>query len=250
MARLVLVHGAFSGAWCWEPLLGPLREAGHTVETLDLPGSGDDLTAVGEITLERYASRVCDVLAGSDEPAVLVGYSMGGVVVTQAAGLCPERVAALVFVCAFMPSDGQSLLDLTHLPEGAADMIQANLVVEGDPPVAVLPEAAMMEAVYNCCAPEQAAAAAARRRPQPAAPLAEPVEIDESVLASIPRAYVLTTADNAIPPDLQRRMIREHPCRRVVELDADHSPHLSATVELVTALDELARELTGSPAPA
>jgi hypothetical protein len=40
--RFVMVHGAFVGAWCWEPLVGPLEAAGHTVETLDLPGSGED----------------------------------------------------------------------------------------------------------------------------------------------------------------------------------------------------------------
>ena len=44
MARLVLVHGAFAGAWCWEPVVAPLEAAGHSVETFDLPGSGDDRT--------------------------------------------------------------------------------------------------------------------------------------------------------------------------------------------------------------
>ena len=98
------------------------------------------------MTLERYAEAVCDALAALPEPAVLVGYSMGGVVVTQAAGNTPDRVAALVFVAAFMPSNGQSLVDLTKLPEGAGDMIQANLVVEGDPPVGRLSdEAAALE---------------------------------------------------------------------------------------------------------
>jgi pimeloyl-ACP methyl ester carboxylesterase len=72
------------------------------------------------------------------------------------------------------------------------------------------------------------------------APFAAPVSVDDAVLASIPRSYVLTTQDNSIPPALQRRMIREHPCELVVELDADHAPQLSATDELVAALDELA----------
>ena len=131
MARFVLVHGAFGGAWCWEPVTGPLREAGHTVDTLDLPGGGADRTPVDGITLARCAKRVCDVLASQPDPAILVGHSMGGGVVTQAASDCPEHVASLVFVAAFMPADGQSLLDLTHLPEGEGDLIQANIVIEG-----------------------------------------------------------------------------------------------------------------------
>jgi pimeloyl-ACP methyl ester carboxylesterase len=240
MARFVLVHGAFGGAWSWEPVVAPLEAAGHTVETLDLPGGGDDRTPVEHVTLESCAERVCARLRRSSEPAVLVGYSMGGVVVTQAASDCPERVAALVYVAAFMPANGQSLLDLAHLPEGEDDMIQANVVVEGDPPVATLPDEAAAQAIYHCCTPEQQAASVARHRPQAVAPFATPVRIDEAVLASIPRSYVFTARDRSIPAALQRRMIAERPCRRVIELDTDHAPQLSATHELVDALLELA----------
>jgi pimeloyl-ACP methyl ester carboxylesterase len=241
MARFVFVHGAFGGAWCWEPITGPLESLGHTVEAFDLPGGGDDPTPVGEVTLESCAERVCDVLARRPEPAVLVGYSMGGAVITQAAAQCPERVESMIFVCAFMPADGQSLLDLTRLPEGEGDMIQANLVVEGDPPVASLSESATAEAVYNRCTEQQQAWAVGRRRPQPVAPFATPVRVDGAVLASIPRSYVFTRYDNSIPPALQRRMIREHPCANVVELEADHAPFLSATNEFVAALVELTK---------
>jgi pimeloyl-ACP methyl ester carboxylesterase len=240
MARFVMVHGAFGGAWCWEPVTGALEAAGHTVEALDLPGGGDDSTPVAGITLESCAARVREVLDSRPEPAILVGYSMGGAVVTQAAGDRPDKVASLVFVCAFMPSNGQSLLDLTHLPEGADDMIQANIVIEGEPPVATLSDEATAAAVYNCCSAEQVAQSVARRRPQAVAVFAAPVSVDDGVLDSIPRSYVLTLQDNSIPPALQRRMIAEHPCQRVIELDADHAPFYSATDQLSSALLELA----------
>ena len=115
MARFVFVHGAFGGAWYWELLRKPLEAAGHTFEAFDLPGGGDDQTPVADVTLDGYAARVCDVLAERPESAVLVGYSMGGGVITQAAARCAERIASLVFVCAFMPANGQSMLDMTHL---------------------------------------------------------------------------------------------------------------------------------------
>jgi pimeloyl-ACP methyl ester carboxylesterase len=182
------------------------------------------------------------VLARRPEPAVLVGYSMGGAVVTEAAGRCPDRIASLIFVSAFMPANGQSLLDLTRLPEGANDMIQASLVVEGDPPVANLADEAAATAIYHRCTEEQRAWALPQRRPQAVAAFSTPVSVDEDALAAIPRSYVLTTQDRSIPPALQRRMIREHPCERVIELDTDHAPYLSATDELVAALVELSAE--------
>ena len=239
MARFVLVHGAFSGAWCWEPVIEPLQAAGHTVEAADLPGSGDDQTPLEDVTLDAYANSVCATLNERDEPAVLVGYSMGGVVITQAADRCTDRVAHLVFVCAFMPANGQSLLDMAQLPE-ADDKIQENLTIEGDPPVASLSEEATAKVIYNDCTSEQVAWAVAKRQPQAVAPYTTPVEIDDAKLASIPRSYVLTERDQALSPALQRRMIREHPCEHVFELAADHAPNLSATDELVAALLEVA----------
>src|SRR5207248_5336218 len=119
--------------------------------------------------------------------------------------------------------------DLTQLPEGEGDMIQANIVVEGEPPVATLSADATALAVYNCCPPQVSADAVARRRPQAVAVFATPVSVDAERLAAIPRSYVLTKQDNSIPPALKRRMIAEHPCERVIELEAVHCPKLSAT---------------------
>ena len=240
MARFVLVHGAFGGAWCWERVVPLLESAGHSVQTLDLPGGGDDHTPIEEITLNECAGRVCDALLDGDEEAILVGHSMGGVMITQAAAQVPGQVDSLIYVCAFMPANGQSLLDLTHYPEGADDQIQANIRIEGDPPIAHLPDDAAVRAIYNCCSPEDVEFALARRRPQPVVPFATPVSIDDEALDAIPRSYIHTLQDNSVPPALQRRMIEEHPCWRVVQLDTDHAPYLSKTVELAAALNELA----------
>jgi len=163
IARFVLVNGGFSGAWIWLPLMDRLKAAGHVVEAFDLPGMGNDNTSASEISLESYAGRVCEVLAANSEPAVVVGHSMGGIVATQAAARCPERVAALVYVAAFLPKDGQSLIDLLKLPEGAGEQVLSNVVVDGEPPVAVMPAAASRHALYGSCADNVAAWAIARQ---------------------------------------------------------------------------------------
>jgi pimeloyl-ACP methyl ester carboxylesterase len=240
MARFVLVHGAFHGAWCWEPLVAELAAGGHEVVTFDLPGSGDDATPVAEVTLDAYAQRICDTLSDQPEPVVLVGHSMGGVAVTQAAARCPERIAKLVYVAAFLPGDGQSLVDLTQLPEGAGDMVQANMVVEGEPPVATMPAESAREAFYGLCSSKQVAWATERIRPQPVVPFVTPVALDGSEAGRPPRAYVISAQDRALPTALQRRLVADNPDLEVAELDADHSPFLSRTSELAAALERFA----------
>lgn len=240
MARFVLVHGAFAGAWIWGPVMNGLKTAGHQVEAFDLPGSGSDPTPAAGVTLDACAARLCDVLAAFPEPAFVVGHSMGGVITTQGAARCPERVAALVYVAAFIPRDGQSLLDLTRLPEGAGDQVQANISVDGEPPVARMATGASRQALYGSCTEEITAWAIARQGPQPVAPFATPVSIPPGSLEGTPRYYVLCAQDRAIPPALQRLMIAENPCADVVELDTDHTPQLSKTRELTEALSRFA----------
>jgi pimeloyl-ACP methyl ester carboxylesterase len=245
MARILLVHGAFGGAWCWEPVMPGLRAAGHDVQALDLPGAGEDQTPLAQVTLDAYARRVCEALA-SGEPAVLVGHSMGGIVVTQAAARSPQHVAALIYVAAFLPADGQSLMDLAALPEAAGDQVQANLVAEGDPPVARLPAAGARIAVFGCCDEQQAAWGAEHLGPQPVIPFTEPVALGgpgADAFAALPRAYVTCKQDRAVLPAFQRRMFEAAGCDPVIEIDTDHSPWISRTDELVSALDRLAREL-------
>lgn len=240
MARFVLVHGAFAGAWVWGPLIERLQAAGHKAEAFDLPGLGDDQTPASEVTLETCAQRLCDVLATSPEPAIVAGNSMGGIVATQGAAMCPRSVAALVYVAAFIPKNGQSLLDLANSPEGAGDQVQANITIAGDPPLATMPAAASGPALYGSCAPDVAAWAIAKQRPQPVAPFATPVSIPHGALDGIPKYYVLCQRDRAIMPVLQRRMIAENSCAAVVELDTDHTPQLSKPDELARALDGFA----------
>ena len=246
MARFVLVHGAFCGAWIWEPVTEYLTTAEHSAEAFDLPGLGNDHTSVNECTLDSCVARLCERLVAGSGPAIVVGHSMGGVIVTQAAARSRERVAALVYVTAFVPKDGQSLLDLTRLPEGADDQVQANIVIEGDPAVAVMPDRASPQALYGCCDENVAAWAIAKHRPQPVAPFATAVSLRGGALDGINRYYVVCTRDRAVPLALQRRMISENSCSDVVELETDHSPQLSKPKELAKALVSFAEHLSAT----
>ena len=241
MARFVLVHGAFAGAWLWEGIVGKLEATGHSVETLDLPGSGNDHTPLEAINLDTYAERVCEVLGRREEQAVLVGHSMGGMAVTQAGSRCPDRVASLIYVAAFLPGERQSLKGLTELPEGEGDHVQATMVVSGEPPIATLLQDDSIIAFYNEASPEKALWAAQGQRPQPVIPFVDEAKLSEGY-ERIPRSYVHCTKDQANMPALQRRMIDERGVQRVIELDTDHTPQLSSPDKLVAALDELARK--------
>jgi hypothetical protein len=94
--------------------------------------------------------------------------------------------------------------------------------------------------LYGSCAEDVVAWAIARQRPQPASLFAMAVSIPPEARNGINRYYVLCTRDPAIPPPLPRQMVAENVCADVIELDTDHTPHLSMTNELAKALQRFA----------
>jgi len=238
MAAFVLVHGAWHGGWCWEKLVPLLEANDHTVDPLDLPGHGDDTTPISGMTLESYAQRVAQHVEATSEPAVLVGHSMGGMVITQAAELVPDRVAKLVYVAAFLPGDGQSLVALAS--NDPDELVQQNLIVDEAEGSCTVNPTALREAFYAECSEADAASAVSRLKKEAVAALVTPVSITDGRAGRIPRIYVECLRDKAIKITTQRLMHAARPCERIVSIEADHSPFYSRTEELAEHLLALA----------
>src|SRR5687767_10121804 len=111
MGSFLLVHGAWHGAWCWYKVAALLRARGHEVRAIDLPSHGIDARAPGSVTLEDYVDAAHTALDGMSRP-VVVGHSMGGIVLSALAEKHPERIGSLVYVAAFLLGDGMKLLDV------------------------------------------------------------------------------------------------------------------------------------------
>jgi pimeloyl-ACP methyl ester carboxylesterase len=124
----VLVHGAWGGGWNWDLVRPSLEGDGSRVLAPGLLGLGDGDRVSAEIGLDDHIDQVCDLLVAEDvSGAVLVGHSYGGMVITGVTARCPERVARLVYVDAFVPEPGQAPCDiLPFLPE-----VFAQLAVDG-----------------------------------------------------------------------------------------------------------------------
>lgn len=237
MSRFVLVHGGFVGGWLWEKLVPLLEDAGHQVEAPDLPRHGDDRTPIPEVSLQGYADRISEVLDAHPGPTVLVGQSMGGAVISQAAEQRPDKVALLVYVGAALLQDGESLL--SALENDTESLVLSNLVMSEDGSSATLREDAIEEALLHDCPDDDAGRAKARFRPQAVAPLATPVSLTEDNFGRIPRVYIETLQDRTIGPSLQKEMYGRLPCQEIISIDTGHWPFYAAPGELAGHLASL-----------
>jgi len=212
-SRIVLVHGAWHGAWCWEPVVQRLE--GLDVVAVDLPTmASPDAT---------FADDVAVVQAAIDGPTVLCGHSYGGFVIGAAAA--HDDVAHCVFLCAFAQDDGADL-------SGVAEPLSRAMRIEAtgtsiDPALA-------NDAFYGDVHPDLAAAAITKLRPMSRGASAS----GNGAWRTKPSTYVVCTEDHSIDPAAQRAMAAA--CGTVEEWDCSHSPMLSRPDEVATLLRRVA----------
>jgi pimeloyl-ACP methyl ester carboxylesterase len=121
MATFVLVHGAWHGGWCYRDTAKALRAAGHDVFTPTLTGVGERAHQASEhITLETHIRDVVGCLQAEElSDVILCGHSYGGMVITGVADRLPQKIRTLVYLDAFVPEHGESLIGLLPVALGA-----------------------------------------------------------------------------------------------------------------------------------
>lgn len=234
MTTFVLVHGSWHGRWCWHRVVPELEALGHQVLAPDLPGHGDDATPVAQLTLAAYAKCIASVVRSVAEPVVLVGHSFGGIVISQAAEIVPERISRLVYLTAFLPANGQSLSRLATADSN--NPVATSSVISADQQLISLDLSRVRELLYADCPDSDVALARTRLCAEPVAPFVTPVAITAARAGSIPRSYIECLHDIAIPLWFQRQMQATVACDSVHSLTTSHSPFFAAPAELARLL--------------
>ena len=226
---ILVAHGAWSAGWAWRKMHPLIAADGHRLVTPTYTGLGERAHLADRAhDLETHIADMLAVIEAEDlSDVVLIGHSYGGMVATGVADRAARRIAELVYLDAFVPRDGQALFDL--VPAAAREAMRA-AVAAGDgwrvPPNPTPPDTAAADLTWI----------AARRVPQSVKCFETPLRLRHGE-PSLPRRYIYCT--RATPADTFRRFAeraRSEPGWRHHEIDASHSPHVTAPDALAALL--------------
>lgn len=243
MAEFVLIHGAHHTGACFHPLAERLRAAGHGVHAPDLPPNPEVDVAPGDVDLTVYADYVAQLVRALEQPVVLVGHSLAGLIISAAAEREPDRVRDLVYLAALLIPPGETIHGFRKRFFGPdappSDTTRYRTLTDGGK-VATMDPGGAREMFYQRCTDEQARAAVSQLRPQPMRIYEDVLEVTDGRWGSIRRTYVLALDDDTLPPPLSAFMLQEVGADRVEVIDSDHSPFISAPDRLAAMFEAVA----------
>jgi pimeloyl-ACP methyl ester carboxylesterase len=234
VAVFLVAHGAWSAGWAWKKMHPLMRDRGHRIVTPTYTGLGERAhLAHPGIDLDAHIDDMLAVLHYEDlTDVVLVGHSYGGMVATGVADRAPAKIARLVYLDAFVPRNGEALFDLVSTEARAGMRKAADEAGDGwrIPPNPLPPDTDQIDVSWIM----------PRRVMQPRKTFEQPIRL-AGAGERLPRAYIYCTRPS--PGDVFRQFAeraRSDPRWRSHEIDASHSPHVTAPAVLADLLAGLA----------
>jgi len=237
----VLVHGAFQAAYAWDGVKDELIRQGHNVIVIELAGHGKDNTAPSAITMDTYRDAVLASIAKTDGKIILVGHSLGGMVISAVAESAPTKIERLIYLAAFVPKNGQQLLEIAK--EDKQGELAPLLVPSADQLTLSIADISKIPDIF--CA--EGTAEIKKKlidnyRPDPAIPFINPLTLTAANFGNATKSYIRTANDRALGINLQDSMIADSDIKDVYTIASGHCPHLSKPQELTALLLKIANK--------
>ena len=235
----VLIHGAWQAPYVWNTVKAELKSAGQKVVVVELPAHGGDSTSPSLVSIDVYRNKVVDAINKIDGKVILVGHSLGGVVVSEVAEEIPSKIEKLIYIGAFVPANGQSLFDLAGTDQQS--LLGPALLFSEDH---LLIDVARDSIVNIFC---QDASVAAQQlvlqkyRAEPAIPFTNKVVLTNANFGKVDKYYIYTLLDHAIGINNQHAMSGAANITHTYSLNTGHSPFLSQPDNVTKLLLEIAR---------
>jgi pimeloyl-ACP methyl ester carboxylesterase len=227
---VVLVHGAWFGAWCWWRVEEGLADAAMQTHAIDLPGRPANPLPLEKVTLEGWVDYLEYVVEGLGRPCVVVGHSVAGAALTVLGERRPELIDRLIYVAGFLLRSGESATDVIR--RDRSTQVLAMRRIAADHGSSTVDPMSISTILCNDCPEDAKLAIRSSLVPESTNVARTKVHWTEGRFGAIARTYVVCEQDRVIDPSVQRNMVDDVGCDQVHALDTGHSPFLSRPQDL------------------
>jgi pimeloyl-ACP methyl ester carboxylesterase len=235
---IMLVHGAFEDSQVWGHVTAKLEADGYKVVVVDLPGRPSNPMSPDRVSLDLYRDTVVKALGTTNGPVVVVGHSFGGIVISAAAEQAP-KIKTLVFLAAYLPQDGDSLVSMAQKDTDAK--IGPHLQIQKEKGIASIEYSSRADLFANGGPEALRQAIPDLILDEPLAPLATPVKVTSANFGNVDKVYIHTALDQVISPAFQAQMVANTPVRVEYTLQTGHTPFLTDPNGLADAIERAAK---------
>ena len=264
MKTFILIHGSYHAAWNWHKVIPLLERNGHRGISLDMPGHGLDKMPMQKVTFKDCVQKVVAAMHQIEGKVILLAHSRNGIIISQAAEECPEKVEKLIYLASYLIPNGKSMMDYALLD--TESLVFQNVLPKINVKLAnrlnqsfvgfkkhiisyLLPKKLkthklsphiFKEALYHDCPDEITELANVLLTDEPNLGGFEKLNLTKERYGKIPKIYIECLQDRAVTLMIQRKMQEDSPCNAVYKMDTSHSPFFSKPQELCEILCEIA----------
>ncbi|MDY6969651.1 MAG: alpha/beta fold hydrolase [Spirochaetota bacterium] len=233
--RIVFLHGAWHGGWCWKDVAAQIRdEHGFSTDTITLPGHNHNENRSG-IELTTYSKHIISVLKNELDPVILVGHSSAGLLIQEAAPKIREKISCCIFINAFLLPDHSCQFDL--MPPEATDAMRNAAEISPDNCIPVI-EDFVRNMLMSGESEDMQNYVINNMVPQPIALFKSPISTESFKITDIPRGYIYCKDDVSLPPGAYLSMLENVGMRKdeIIENEGGHE-------SIITKPDVIVRSL-------
>lgn len=239
MSKIILIHGGWCGAWCWDKVTPFLKAQNLDFLAIDLPGHGDNNPQdIEKVNLKTYVDYILEIINKCEQKVILVAHSMSGMIVSQVAENIPQKVERIIYVSAFVPMKSGDT-NQQYIENDIYSFVNPKTITFVNEKLCTFDMRYARNVGFNLTNDEDFFWAASKMQLESAVMWGEKIWVSDK-FENVPKFYIHGLKDNCVSYNLQLQICANVPMYKEYYIDGPHTLMISFPKEVAQSIIDAA----------